>query len=130
MFIWALIKQGLGLSFIIGGLFFYGIYGLLWGCVIHSWSCTLINMSLVSRYIGYKITTQIADILPVMCVAVLAFLISYYTGRLLDLGLYGDGIVKFLVFIIIYLGWSFIFKPAPFTYISEIVISKIKLKKR
>ena len=130
MFIWALIKQGLGLSFIIGGLFFYGIYGLLWGCVIHSWSCTLINMSLVSRYIGYKITTQIADILPIMCVAVLAFLISYYTGRLLDLGLYGDGIVKFLAFIIIYLGWSYIFKPAPFTYISEIVISKIKLKKR
>ncbi|MBO7569990.1 MAG: lipopolysaccharide biosynthesis protein, partial [Bacteroidaceae bacterium] len=88
MFIWALIKQGIGLSLIIGGLFLYGIDGLLWGCVIHSWSCTFINMSLVSRYIGYKTSTQIFDILPVAGVAVLAFFASFYVGKMVDMGLY------------------------------------------
>ena len=129
MFIWALIKQGIGLSLIIGGLFLYGIDGLLWGCVIHSWSCTFINMSLVSRYIGYKTSTQILDILPMAGVAVLAYLISYYVGKMTDMGLYGGGIVNLLVFLFIYLGWSFVFKPVPFTYISDLVMVKWRRKR-
>ena len=46
----------------------FGIYGLLWGTVIHSAICTLINMWLVSKHIGYKTLSQLKDILPIMTV--------------------------------------------------------------
>lgn len=126
MFVWALIKQSLGLLFILGGLFIYGIYGLLWGCVIHSWSCTLINMALVSRHVGYKITTQIRDILPIAIVSLLAFFVSWYIGIQVNIGLYYTGLVEFILFITIYIGWSILFKPLAYMYINEIILNRYK----
>jgi hypothetical protein len=114
----------------VGGLFLFGIYGLLWGTVIHSAICTLINMWLVSKHIGYKTLSQLKDILPIMTVTIFAYIISSIIADMMDLGLYTDGLLKLVIFCAIYIGWSLIFKPASFTYISEIVISKIKPKKR
>ena len=51
LFNWTLIKRGSGLLFVIGGLWLYGIYGLLIGSVITSWIIYIINAWLVSRYI-------------------------------------------------------------------------------
>ena len=130
MFIWSLIKQSIGLVLVIIGLIYYGIEGLLWGAVLHSCSCTIINMMLVSKYIGYKTISQLKDILPVGIVAVLAFLISYFVSRLFHFGLYGDGVLRFVLFFTVYFGWSLIFKPTAYTYFRDIVISKIQGKKQ
>ena len=130
MFIWAIIKQGMGLLFVIGGLFIGGIQGLLWGCVIHSWNCSLINIMLVSKYIGYKTTRQLWEILPVAVVTVASFGSAYMVGHYANMGLYSDGILKFLVFCLIYMGWFLIFKPMPYKYVREIVLSKIKQKRK
>jgi hypothetical protein len=43
--------------------------------------------------------------------------------------MYPDGIVKFLVYVAIYLGWSFIFKPEAYTYFLSILPFK-KIKNR
>ena len=130
MFIWALIKQGLGLVLVIGGLFFWGLEGLLWGTVIHGWNCTLINMLLVSKYIGFKTTKQILDILPIAVVTIVAYLGSIMIGRQFELGLYGDGLLKFSVFTIIYVGWSLLYRPAPYTFLKEIVLSRTHKRKK
>lgn len=129
MFIWALIKQGLGLVLVIGGLFFWGLEGLLWGTVIHGWNCTLINMLLVSKYIGFKTTKQLLDILPIAVVTIVAYLGSIMIGRQFELGLYGDGLLKFSVFTIIYVGWSLLYRPAPYTFLKEIVLSRTHKRK-
>ena len=126
MFIWALIKQSIGLVLVVLGLIYYGIEGLLWGAVIHSCACTIINMMLVSKYIGYKTISQLRDILPVCIVSVFAFVFSYLVSRFFQLGLYGDGILRLVLYLTVYLGWSFIYKPTAYTYFSDIVISKIK----
>ena len=130
MFIWSLVKQSIGLVLAVGGLLLFGIYGLLWGVVIHSVSCTLINMLLVSKYIGYKTLSQLKDLLPIMIVTFFAFIISTIVAGMADWGLYADGLLKFVIFCAIYIGWSLLFQPVSYTYICEIIISKIKPKKR
>ncbi len=126
MFKWSIIKQGIGLFLAIAGLLVGGIYGLLWGAVFHSWCCITINMALVSKYIGYKLLQQMLDILPIAISSSIAFLVSYIVSAQLSLGLYGLGICKFLIFCIFYLGWSLVFKPAPFINLQTTLMKLVK----
>ena len=127
MFVWALVKQGVGLVLIIGGLLLFGMYGLLWGSVVNSWLCTFINMSLVSKHIGLSFFSQLHDLLPIAFVSVIAFGAGFLTNRQCFFDMYGNGFISVLVFIIIYCGWIFIFKPSVYTYFLDILI---KAKRR
>lgn len=126
MFLWTLLKRGIGISMIIGGLLLYGMKGLLAGAVVNSWFSFLVNIGLVSKHIGYKWTTQLKDLLPMLIASLLAAGISYGVSLLLHLSLYPDGIVRLVVFLIIYLGWSFIFKPDCYTYTLSIIPTKLR----
>ena len=126
MFLWTLFKRGIGISMIAGGLLLYGMKGLLAGAVVNSWFSYLVNIGLVSKHIGYKWTKQLNDLLPVTIATLLAAGVSYGVGSLLHLSLYLDGIVKLAVFLVIYLGWSFIFKPECYTYTLSIIPVKLR----
>lgn len=127
MFIWSVIKQVAVLVLLVGGLIVDGMIGILAGMVIASWLTFFVNIGLVSKYIGYKWQHQLKDLMPVTIVSVAAAVISYLCGDLLQLGLYTDGIVKFLIYIAIYLGWSVCFKPEAYTYtLSILPLDKIK----
>lgn len=131
MFLWTLLKRTIGVGFIVGGLFFFGMKGLLIGVVLNSWFSYFVNIGLVSKHIGYKWHRQVRDLLPVGVVSLLAAVISYLVGYVLKLGLYPDGIVKAAVYVLIYLGWSFLFKPEAFVYFKSIidpVFKKLKHK--
>lgn len=128
MFLWSFVKQGVGIVFVVSGLYFWGMKGLLVGIVFHSWNCALINMLLVSKYIGYKTLSQLKDLLPIASVSLLSFTISYLIGLLTDLNTYLDGMLKLLVFCTIYICWSLFFKPASYIYIRDIVISRKRKK--
>ena len=131
MFWWSVIKQIVIIVLIVGGLYLYGMKGLLVGYVLGSWFVLFVNISLVSKYIGYKWWRQLIDILPVLVTSVIAALISYGCSHLLGLKMYPDGIVRFLVFLAVYLGWSFIFKPEAFTYtLSILPMKRLKRKEK
>ena len=121
MFVWTLFKRIIGIGFVVGGLVIWGMKGLLVGMVLNTWFSYFVNIGLVSRHIGYKWWRQLCDIIPVMVVSALAALISYGCGYFLKFNLYPDGIVKFLVYLLIYLGWSFVFKPEAFLYFRTII---------
>lgn len=121
MFWWSLVKNFAAVVFMVGGLYFFGMKGLLIGYVIESWLVLFINIGLVSKHIGYKWYQQIIDLLPVGIASMLSAVLSYGCGYLLNLGLYPDGIVKFLIYILLYLGWSFIFRPEAYTYFISII---------
>lgn len=126
---WVLVKRFVGLSAIIGGLFFFGMKGLLCGVVFNSWFSLFVNMCLVSKYIGYKWTRQLLDLCPAFIVSLLAAVISYFSISFLNLNMYVDGVLKCAVYLVIYLGWSFICKPEAFLYSKSIIepyLSKIK----
>ena len=126
MFLWSLLKRGIGISMIVGGLLLYGMKGLLVGVVINSWFSYFVNIGLVSKHIGYKWTQQLFDLLPMTIASVLAAGISYGVGLLLHLSLYSDGIVKLFVFLIVYLGWSIIYKPECYSYTLSIIPAKLR----
>ena len=115
MLIWVIIKQTIGIILQIIGLFVWGMMGLLIGLVLAAWFAYIINISLVSKYVGYKSLQQLKDLAPVFIASGFSFIASYALTDFINLELYADGIVKTILFCIIYLGWAIIFKPESYT---------------
>ena len=126
MFQWTIIKRSVGMFFMIGGLFWFGMKGLLIGCVIYNWFCYFVNIGLVSKYIGYSWKKQLIDLLPVTIVTILAAIMSFLMGYLCQLSMYYDGLVKLLVFVALYLAWVFLFKPESYRYFLTIIPNRFK----
>lgn len=133
MFVWTVIKRSVGIGLMVGGLFLFGMKGLLASVVISTWFSYFVNICQVSKYVGYKWSTQLLNLLPVTVASTVSALVAYGVGALLQLSVYPDGIVKFAVYLTVYLAWSFIFKPEAYTYSLTIIkpaINKFKLKLR
>ena len=129
MFIWTIIKRCIGLLFIVGGLYLFGMKGLLAGVIINVWFSYFVNVGLVSKYIGYAWKQVLKDIVPTLTVSAFAALVSYFLIRFLNFSLYVDGVLKFVIFVMLYIGWSIIVKPESYKYASSIVIERLKIKK-
>lgn len=131
-FTWTIIKRAIGIGFVVGGLFLWGMKGLLLGAVLNTWFSYFVGVGLVSKYIGYKWYRQLLDILPVAIVSIIALLVSYGCGYLLQLDTYLDGILKLVVFLLVYIGWIIVFKPESYTYFLTILPDRLKFweKKR
>ena len=121
MFVWTIVKRVIGISMIVVGLVTWGMNGLLAGVVLGIWSAYFINISLVSRYIGYKWTEQIYNIMPITIASIVIAIITYGVSTYLKLPLYPDGIVKLLIYVTIYVGWSILFKPEAYKYFVSII---------
>lgn len=126
MFFWTVIKRVISIGFIIGGLVLLGMKGLLAGVVIGTWFSYFVNISQVSKYVGYKWNTQLLNIMPVTVASVVSALVAYGVGVLLHLSVYPDGIVKFVIYVMVYLSWSLIFKLEAYTYFLTIIEPMMK----
>ena len=122
MFIWTVVKRFVGIGAIVIGLIFFGMYGLLCAVVFSTWFSYFVNICLVSKYVGYKWQRQILNIIPVVVSSVISAVIAFSIGELLQLQIYLDGIIKAFVYLSIYLGWSFAFKPEAFLYFKESIV--------
>lgn len=129
MFEWTVIKRVVGISFVVIGLLSFGMYGLLVGTVLHTWFSYFVNIYLVDKHIDYKFWNQLSDIMPVLIASVISAVISHFCVNYISLGLYIDGIMKLIVYLIIYLSWSFFFKPEAFEYCKSYISSKIAHKR-
>ena len=126
MFTWTVFKRVIGLIAVVGGLFLFGMKGLLMGVIFNNWFSYLVNILLVSKYIGYKWTRQFLDLAPVAVVSLVAAIVSYLCGRFLPFGLYLNALIEVIVYLIVYLGWSMIFKPESFTYALSVIPVRFK----
>ena len=122
MFLGMVIKRCVGLTVIIGGLFFFGMKGFMAGWVIDQWFSYFYNAHLVSKYVGYRFKRQVRDLAPVVCVSVLALGIAFLAIHFLGLPLYVDGVLKALVFLAVYLGWAFLVKPESYTFTKSVIL--------
>lgn len=116
MFIWTIVKRVIGISATVAGLVCWGMKGLLAGVVFNYWFSYFVNISLVSKYIGYHWLTQIKDLLPVAIASSTIAAIAYFTGHSLQMEMYKDALVKLVIYIIFYVGWSISFKPEAYIY--------------
>ena len=121
MFWWTVLKRAVGIGFVVCGLALWGMKGLLMGVVLNQYFSYFVNIGLVSKYVRYKWARQIRDIIPIGVVSVMAAIFSYFVAQLFDLSLYIDGAVKMGLYVLIYVGWSLLFKPESFQYTVSIV---------
>ena len=126
MFIWTVIKRAVGIGIIIVGLVLFGMKGLLVGMVLSSWFSYLVNISLVSKFVGYKWSDQLLSIIPVLIASVVSAVAAFIVGYFVNLSMYPDGIVKLFVYVMVYMGWSLIFKPEAFNYFLTIIPAKFR----
>lgn len=130
MFTWTIVKRTIGIMLNVSGLLLWGMEGLLVGAVLASWFSYIINASLVSKYIGYKLHRQLKDLSPAIITSAIAAVISYFASSLFAFGLYGDGILRALIFVVLFIGWSLLFKPSAYNYSASIIKTLIKNNKR
>ena len=131
LFGWTFVKRIMGIVFVVLGLLIAGIKGLLIGMVVNTWFSYAVNIGMVSKYIGYKWWRQLFDIMPVMVVSIIAAIVSYGVCTALQLSLFMDGIFKIVVYVFVYLGWAYMFKPEASKNIKTVLIplkKKIGLK--
>lgn len=133
MFWWTVLKRGIGIGFVVGGLALFGMVGLLVGMVLNTWFSYFVNIWLVSKHIGYKWWKQLTDLAPILLVSALAAVICYFLGKTMNLSLYGDGVLKLLTYTFLYVMWSLLFNPESYRYFMSILTpmaSKIANRKR
>lgn len=134
MFSWTLIKRAIGLGLVVGGLAAFGIKGLLIGMVMQSWLIYIINAYQVHKHIGYKLFTQLLDLLPILILALASWAIAYCLVFIIpDCHMYVLAVIRILVFMGAYLGGSILFKMESFKYVKEtmpIFLAKFKKKKK
>lgn len=131
LFVWTLVKRVVGILLVLIGLIGYGMKGLLAGMVLNTWFSYGINIAMVSKHVGYKWWKQLVDIAPVAVASVTIALLCYGIGELWPLPSYYDGLIKFLLYVILYVGWSYAFRPEAFVY-SQTILTPIvnKMKKK
>ena len=130
MFIWTILKRGVGIGIVFWGLLLWGMKGLLVGVVMNVWFSYFVNIGLVSKYVGYKWWRQLMDIAPVATVSLIIAGFSYYTTNLFGLNIYLDGVVKFVTYSILYIGWSILLKPDAYSYTISIIMPLLKKIKK
>lgn len=132
MFVWAFIKQIGGFILMLVGFYLFGIKGLLIGMVIKSWLIYVINASLVSKYIGYRLWKQLNDIFPVIVISIISFGIAYFLGELANgLNLYAMALLKLSIYVMIYILCSIAFKLEAYAVCMDLLqpfVYKIKNK--
>lgn len=116
MFVWTLVKRVVGIIFVIAGLLLEGMKGLLVGMVLNTWFSYFINIWLVSKHIGYRWQRQILDILPVLLASFITAILTYVILLPCSLSLYVDGVLKMILYLVLYAGWSILFRPKSFQY--------------
>lgn len=110
MFRWTLVKRFIGLCFVVGGLIIGQIDGLLWGMVLQSWMVYIVNAYLVSKHIGYKMSEQVKNLLPIIILSFSSLLMTIIVGCIIGDNLYFKSCVEITIFITTYLFLSYLFK--------------------
>lgn len=103
---WTFIKRLLGLLLIVIGLLLYGMYGLLIGSVIASWTIYIINAYLASKYVGYTLRLQFFDLLPIIVISLIAFVVSYSIEYVSIKIIFIKYIIQFVIFVGVYISIS------------------------
>lgn len=132
MFHWGILKQTLGIVLIVGGLIIAGIWGMLVGMVVKSWTLYFINCYLVDRHIGYGMKEQLLDLSPVFIMSITAFGIAYVCGVVLHWNIYLIAAVQIVIYMIIYCGATYLFKRELFGDawdLAQPLVSKIRKNK-
>lgn len=130
MFLVTVIKRFVGLSAIVIGLMLYDIKGVMIGIVFNYWFSYFVNITMVSKYVGYKWKQQLKDLLPIVLVSLFAMLLSLFIVKIIGVNLiYFNTLIKLFIFVVVYMIISYIFRLEAYKTVLNIVINIIKRNK-
>lgn len=92
------------------GIYCGGIMGLLWAGVIFSVFVIYYNASLTEKHIGYKVSRQLIDLLPIIMLNTIIFALAQILKSSIQSESYMSYIGIFIFYIVSYLLMSIIFK--------------------
>lgn len=128
MFKWTFVNRSIGIGLIIGGLYLFGIEGLLVGMVLSSWLNYIVYACLVAKHIGYKLHDQIYALFPSLTLTTISSLICYSINLFSPLSMYWTSIISTIVFIMVYVFISITVKLDSYYYCKSIVSSFMNRK--
>ena len=126
MFRATLVKRGIGLLLVVGGLYFWKLNGLLVGVVMGSYVIYIVNAYLVHKYIRYTLGRQMRDLLPVIIITAISGIVAYVIGKQISGHIYFVAAIQALAFLIIYLTLSIVLKLSAFADSSDVVLGLIR----
>ncbi len=129
LFKWNIYKRIASIIILLLGLYFRGIYGLLWGFVISSWVVGVLpNCYLVSKSIGYSIRNQVKDIYSVYILSIGTYFMVYCVITIINCGIITEAIISISLYSFIYIIFSKILKVNEFNIIYNTIYGFIKQK--
>jgi O-antigen/teichoic acid export membrane protein len=128
MFYWTIVKRTLGIIYLIVGLYYWDIYGLLWACVAGSWTILIINAYLTSKYVRYDLKEQFMDLLPIILLSIVSYIISEMTLYFIDVDVILKSFIRGGIFSISYIVIAHILKIEAYTQIKSLLFEYVKKK--
>lgn len=122
LFVWTIIKRGVNVAAIVIGMVMWGMKGLIWGFVLSAWILLSVNFYLVGKHIGYSVWQQFRDLAPIFALSALVYAIVHVGCSLIDVGVYLNGAIGIVAYIIIYLGGAYMFGLKTFTDLQQVVM--------
>lgn len=120
-----IIKRSVSVALLVAGMYIGGIKGILWGMTISSYFMCFYNSVLVYKYIGYSLTRQFMDLLPIIVINIISFIVAY----ILKYTVQDDSIMLYIgvlaTYIISYILLSFVLKINTIWQLKE-VINKVR----
>ncbi|MBE6346170.1 MAG: lipopolysaccharide biosynthesis protein [Lentimicrobiaceae bacterium] len=128
MFYWTIVKRTLGIIYLIVGLYYWDIYGLLWACVAGSWTILIINAYLTSKYVRYDLKEQFMDLLPIILLSIVSYIISEMTLYFIDVDVILKSFIRGGIFSISYIVIAHMLKIEAYTQIKSLLFEYVKKK--
>lgn len=120
LFTSTLIKRVISIIALIVGMSLGGIEGILWGMVFSSFFIYFYNSMMVHKYIGYRISEQLVDLMPIICINAVSYICTYLVGLYLPVDGFIIYVIMLIVYISIYLSLSCMFKVKTLFVLSNI----------
>ena len=74
LFSWSFYKWSALILLLFVGMH-WGMYGILWGMVLNSMNIYMVNAYLSYTYVGYSLSNQVKDFLPILVVSIFSYVI-------------------------------------------------------
>lgn len=124
LFYWGCYKWGVLLVLLLIGASF-SMLGVLIAMVISNINIYLTNALLAQRYVGYRLGQQIVDIIPTLITTIISGAIVFPIFLLTGI----HWLLCCIIFAIIYLFISHIFKLDGFSYIKSFIVSRLSKRR-
>ena len=123
LFIGTVVKRILALIVLVLGMYFWQIEGLIWGFSVGAWIIAIVNAWLVAKHIKYSVWQQLKDLTPIILLSLVTFLLVYSISHTIVCNIYLKGIMSLIIYIVLYLGLSLLFKVKVYSFVKETLLS-------